>query len=511
VAISRLETGDLYCDDNLDLLPDLQPESVDLIYLDPPFFANREYEVIWGDEAEVRSFVSRWEGGIDSYLDWIKKRVDYLYPVLKQTGSFYFHCDSAASHHLKIMLDKRFGAERFRSEIIWKRTSAHSSARRYGPVHDTILFYTKSDNYTWNQSYQEYDQTYLDAFYTHTDDDGRRWRRSDLTGAGIRNGETGKVWRGIDVTAKGRHWGVPPSELDRMDAAGKIHWPKKRGGMPMLKRYADEQPGVPLQDVWTDIRPMHNLSKERVGYPTQKPEALMERIIAASSNPGDLVLDPFCGCGTTIVAAAHLQRRWVGIDISPTALRVIRRRLNREGISFRIHHLPETEEALRKLKPLEFQNWIIDAVGGNHAPRSVGDMGIDGYSFFDLLPIQVKQSERVGRDVVDRFETAVRREGSHKGYIIAFSFGKGAVKEAYRAKTEGLEIELVTVSTLLDNPPESAGEPDEKLPEMTRVLLTRAQEARSRHTRRGPRIDRTFEEVVTSAKADSASTPAEVG
>ncbi|HZT85840.1 MAG TPA: DNA methyltransferase [Gaiellaceae bacterium] len=496
--MSYLETGDLYCDDNLDFLPNLQPESADLIYLDPPFFSNRDYEVIWGDEAEVRSFADRWQGGIESYLDWIKRRVDLLYRVLKPTGSFYFHCDSSANHHLRLLLDKSFGGDNFRNEIIWKRTSAHSSARRYAPVHDSILYYTKSRKYTWNPIYYDYDEGYLDR-YRYDDGDGRLYFPADLTASGVRNGSSGQPWRGFDVAAKGNHWKFTIERLEELDAEGRIYWPK-RGGWPRYKRYRDELKGRAIDDVWTDIDPVNAKASERVGYPTQKPEALMRRIITASSNPGDLVLDPFCGCGTTIVAAAHLRRRWLGIDISPTALRVIRDRLDRERVPHRVHNLPETEEALRKLPPLEFQNWIIDAVNGNHAPRRTGDMGIDGYSFFDLFPIQVKQSDSIGRDVVDRFETAVRRDGKQKGYIIAFSFGSGARKEAFRAKRDGLEIELVKVSTLLDNPPDAPGEPDKRLPELTKLLLLRAQEARNKHTRRKPpKID--SEALIASAQA----------
>jgi site-specific DNA-methyltransferase (adenine-specific) len=295
--VGYLETGVIECADNLESLAGLPAACVDLVYLDPPFFSNRNQQTVWGKE--YREFEDKWEGGMTVYLDYMRERVRQMYRVLKPTGSLYFHCDWHASHHLKVMLDTIFGLGQFQNEIIWKRTSAHSSAKRYGPVHDSIHVYSKSDDYTWNQQFQPYDESYLDAFYTHFDGE-RRWRRSDLTGAGIRHGETGKPWRGIDVTAKGRHWAHPPSVLEVMDSEGKLHWPRKANGMPMFKRFADEQPGVPLQDVWTDIPPMHNLSRERVGYPTQKPEALLERIIQASSNPGDIVLDPFCGCGTTI-------------------------------------------------------------------------------------------------------------------------------------------------------------------------------------------------------------------
>lgn len=445
---ASLETGVLYRDDNLERLAALPSESVDLIYLDPPFFSNRTYEVVWGDEAEVRSFEDRWAGGIQNYIEWMRDRVVEMHRVLKATGSLYLHCDPHASHYLKVMVDQVFRPTLFRNEMIWKRTSAHSSARRAGPVHDVILFYTKTADYTWNKVYQAYDQVYLDQFYTHYED-GRRWRRSDLTGAGTRNGATGLPWRGINVTAKGRHWAHPPDELEKLDAAGKIHWPKKAGGMPMLKRYLDEQPGVPLQDVWTDIRPLHNLTAERLGYPTQKPEALLARIIESSSAPNEVVLDPFCGCGTSVAVAEKLGRRWIGIDISATALAIMRRRMLKLGADPIIVNAPESIADLRDLSPFEFQNWVIDAMNGAHSPRKVGDMGIDGFSFLTRDPIQVKQSDRVGRPTVDSFQTAVRRHGSDTGYIVAFSFSRGAVEEAVRARKEGLTIKLVKASELL--------------------------------------------------------------
>ena len=244
----------------------------------------------------------------------MRDRLVQIKELLAPDGALYVHCDSNEAHYLKVLLDEVIGRENFQSEIIWKRTSAHSTARRYGPVHDTIFFYSRSGDYTWNPHYEPFDDTYLDNFYTHVDDDGRRWRRSDLTGAGVRNGPTGQVWRGIDVTSKGRHWGVLPQELDRLDATGRIHWPAKENGVPQLKRYADEQPGVPLQDVWTDIRIMHNLAQERVGFDTQKPEALLRRIISASTDPGDIVLDCFAGSGTTAATAHKLGRRWVTIE-----------------------------------------------------------------------------------------------------------------------------------------------------------------------------------------------------
>jgi hypothetical protein len=248
--------------------------------------------------------------------------------------------------------------------------------------------------------------------------------------------------------------------MEEMLAEGRIAFPKKPGGVPEFKRYLDEMPGVPLQDVWTDLDPINARARERLGYPTQKPEALLERIIASSSNAGGVVLDPFCGCGTTVAVAERLQRQWLGIDISPTAVNLMVRRVlkNTNGaVRPKIVGLPVTAKDLQRLKPYEFQNWVIQRVSGTHSPRKSGDMGIDGFSFMLHEPIQVKQSERVGRNVVDNFETAVERSGKDRGYVVAFSFTRGAHEEAARAKAEkGLEIELVEVSLLCEGPPDRA-------------------------------------------------------
>ena len=356
--------------DNLDVLRGINSECVDLIYLDPPFNSNRNYAAPIGSEAAGAAFKDTWTlsdvdqawhgeiadrepkvyaaidaagivhgPGMKSYLIMMAVRMLEMRRVLKPTGSLYLHCDPTASHYLKVMMDSVFGHENCLGEIVWKRTSAHSKANRPGPIHDVLLMYGRSDKFVWNSIHQAYDQSYVDEFYTHRDAAGRRWMRADLTGAGTRDGKTGEPWRGIDITAKGRHWAWPPAELDRLDGEGKIHWPARKGGMPRLKKYLDERPGVPLQDVWTDIRPIHNLASERVGYPTQKPLALLDRILKASTQPGDFVLDPFAGCATACVSAESLHRQWIGIDLSPLAAKLVESRLKTEFRMFaEIHH-----------------------------------------------------------------------------------------------------------------------------------------------------------------------------
>ena len=458
----------LYYGDCLTIMRDhMKLASVNLIYLDPPFNSNQEYNAIYKDETgrplpdQIEAFCDLWEldedreralrtmpvlmreSGIDdevvefwrlwmnalrntqprllAYLSYMVERLLIMKGLLLPDGSIYLHCDPTASHYIKVMMDAIFGHENFRSEIIWKRTSAHSSARRPGPVHDTLLFYSKSRNYVWNTSYQEYDEAYIETFYPHSDPDGRRWSRADLTGAGIRRGETGKEWRGIDITAKGRHWSKMPHDLDSLDADGRIHWPKKKGGMPRLKLYLDDQPGVPLQDVWADIRPIHNLASERMGYATQKPLALLDRIIKTSSNIGDVVFDPFCGCATTIESAHKLDRQWIGIDIAIHAIkRVASVRLKERlkltpGKDFEIQGVPRTLEGARDLwgrDKYHFQKWAVEQVDGFVTTKRTADGGVDGRLYFDVPGAPDLQSMAIevkgGRNVNIRDLRALR-------------------------------------------------------------------------------------------------------
>jgi DNA modification methylase len=444
--VRYLKTGVVFCADNLRRLADFPDECIDLVYLDPPFFSNRNYEVIWGDEAEVRSFEDRWTGGIEHYVAWMADRLTQLHRLLKPTGSFYLHCDPSASHYLKVRLDSIFGPRNFQNEIVWKRFSGKNDPKRFGRIHDCLLFYTKGREFTWNPQYGSFEPDYVEQNYRYVEfGTGRRYRRDNLT-ANKPGGDVDYEWHGAKPY-KGRHWAYSREKMDQMLAEGRIEF--RRTGMPVYKRYLDESPGVPLQDLWTDIK-LASGSNERVGYPTQKPQALLERIITASSNRGDVVLDPFCGCGTTIAAAHTLGREWLGVDISPTACNVMKRRLDRLGIGADFQDLPATEADLRALLPFEFQNWVIQRVLGSHSPRKSGDMGIDGYSFFEQLPIQVKQSERVGRNVVDNFETAIERSGKHMGYIVAFSFTRDAYEEAARSKRRGTAaVTLVKVGDLI--------------------------------------------------------------
>ncbi len=390
----------LICGDNLEEMAKLPKESIDLIYIDPPFFTNKKYEIIWGDEAEVRSYKDRWEGGIEHYISWLKPRVREMYRVLKPTGTFYIHCDWHANSYIRIMLDNIFGGENFRNEIVWCYAGGGIPKKDFPRKHDTIFRYTKTKNYTFNIEYRPYSESTL------------------------------KV-------GGGRH-------------------SLSSGGEKL-----DIQRGTPINDWWTDLPKLTSYQKQWVGYPTQKPEALLERIIKISSNKGDVVADFFCGCGTTITVAQQLNRKWVGIDISPTAVKVMERRLEKslmtvKGINYKVTGMPTTMKAVRKLEPFEFQNWVvIDKMRASASRKNVGDMGLDGYYTRSVLHkeagIQVKQSDKVGRNVVDNFETALKRADYKKGYIVAFSFTRGAYEEVARVKKkEGLEIKLITVKDLLE-------------------------------------------------------------
>lgn len=391
-----MDTEVIYCDDNLRRLGLLPSNSVDLIYLDPPFFSNRHYEVIWGDEAEVRSFSDRWEGGIHHYTGWMKERVMEMHRVLSSTGSLYLHCDWHASHYIKQMLDEIFGADNFQNEIIWYYKGAGVSPRRWARRHDAIFFYTKGKEWYFNPDpvRDEYADSTKERFSHYI----------------------GNVRGGIDfgeqaLNPKGKH----------------------------------------PDDVW-QIKIVAPSAKARLGYPTQKPEELLNRIILASSPEGGIVLDPFSGCGTTLVSAQQNKRHWIGIDISPTACNLMNRRLAKIGfLDARLVGMPTSVEDLKGLKPFEFQNWIVDRINGVQSNKKTGDMGIDGWSWMLHDPIQIKQSEGVGRETVDKFESAIQRADKTKGYIIAFSFTKGSHEEVARVKSGGLEIHLIEVKDILND------------------------------------------------------------
>jgi len=457
-----MEINAIYEGDNLEVMSKFNSKSIDLIYADPPFFTNKQFEIIWHDGAEKRAFEDRWKGGIEHYISWMEPRLEACHRLLKNTGSLFIHCDYHASAHLRVLLDRIFEENNFRNEIIWKRKTGRGETQhksnQFGVCTDYILFFAKSKKAKFHTQFIPIDEAdpiyvnYVKTNFKFVDANGRKYRSADLSSPSSRPNLMYE-YKGYKPPAKG--WAVSPDKMEQMDKEGRLLFPKKKNGRIRRKLYLDELKGKPVQNLWDDIQMISSQSSERLGYPTQKPVALLERIIKTASNKGDIVLDPFCGCGTTLVAAQKLGRSWIGIDISPTACKLMKKRMQKE---FKINaHLIRGKvdmNYVKSLAPFEFQNWVVvDKFLGKASIRKTGDMGIDGFTPEVLggYPIQVKQSKSVGRNVVDNFETAIRRKNKKKGYIVAYSFVKSAHEEAARAKNQdGLEIVLRTAKELIN-------------------------------------------------------------
>lgn len=312
-----------------------------LIYIDPPFDSGADYvrkvnlrgkasAKLEGEDyslGEQVQYTDIWAN--DNYLQFMYERLLLLRELLANDGSIFLHCDPSKNAYLRLLLDETFGSENFINEIIWQRFSAHSDAKKFGIIHDTLFYYGKGEQRVWNPQRSVLSERYIEQFFDSVEEEtGRRYSRSDLTARGLRNGETGKSWHGINPAEKGNHWKVGVSQLEKWDKEGRIHWPKN-GGMPRLKRYLDEvqNNGATPQDIWYDIKPIYNQGSEGLEYPTQKPQDLIERVITTSSNPGDIVLDCFLGSGTTAAVAQRLGRRWIGCDINKGAIQTTAKRL----------------------------------------------------------------------------------------------------------------------------------------------------------------------------------------
>lgn len=502
-----MDKNHLYFGDNLEVLRRyIKDESVDLVYLDPPFNSNRNYSVIFNRHGEVdldntaqieafedtwhwtsvtegqyNEFVSEAPGGIVdalsafrillgendamAYLVNMAPRLLELHRVLKTTGSLYLHCDPTMSHYLKVMLDAIFGAKYFRSEVVWKRTKSHNSAKRWGPVHDVLLFYSKSSTYTWNRTLQGYSEEYVGGKFKWSDERGP-YQDVSLTGPGTRTGDSGKPWREFDPTASGRHWQPPTmlydlyeeltgekldhlpmqERLDAADEAGIIHWPSKKDGQPRFKQYLSISAGAPVQDVITDIDAINSRAAERLGYPTQKPVALLERILEASSNPGDVVLDPFCGCGTTIDAAQKLGRNWIGIDITYISVDLIMKRLQHtygDSIrdTFTTTGIPQDYAAAQAMfnnNAFEFERWAVTLVSAQPNQKQVGDKGIDGVGRFVLdrkgavgkILVSVKGGKTINPSMVRDLAGTVQTQKAQMGILVTLAPATRGVQDA---------------------------------------------------------------------------------
>ncbi|MDR1983461.1 MAG: hypothetical protein LBQ28_01355 [Prevotellaceae bacterium] len=450
--------------DNLEILKTMESETIDLIYLDPPFFSNRNYEVIWGDEGEVRSFQDRWSGGMEHYIAWLKERVEEMHRILKPTGSIFLHCDWHADAYIRVMiLDRIFGMNNFLNEITWKRTTTHNDskqgAKQFGRVQDKIFFYVKDlKKFTFYPQFERYTSDYITSSYNKSDPDGRRFKASDLSAAKP-GGDTSYEWKGWSPPA-GRYWAYSKANMEEFEQQGRLYYSDK--GKPYLKHYLDEMPGNSVDDLWHNC--VFQNKAERIGYPTQKPMALLERIIKCSTQEGDLVLDPFLGGGTTVAVADKLNRKWIGIDQSVQAVKVTELRLDKQqdlfSSPFAVQLHKYDYDTLFNQNAFDFETFIIQQYGGVPQNKKGGDKGIDG-KMQSGEPVQVKQSEGIGVNVVKNFSVSAKQynkslfeknqaEKKPVGYIIAFSFGKGAVQEVARLKLEeNIIIELVTVDNIV--------------------------------------------------------------
>ena len=499
----------LYYGDNLSVLrKEIASESVDLVYLDPPFNSQANYNVLfkstsgeqshaqieafedtwhWGDQAEqafdevmhgpnsdaaellraLRAFLK--ENDMMAYLTMMAVRLIELHRVLKETGSIYLHCDPTASHYLKLLMDAIWGVRRFRNEIVWQRTSAHNDPSRYGRVHDVLLFYSNAESYTWNQQYEPPDKDYFSSHDFETDSDGLRYRKRDLTAPGHGTVSGQYEWKG-KRPPEGRMWSYTKENMERLEAEGRIVY--TRTGMPRLKLPVDTLDGVPYQDVWAKSELwLNSAAGERLGYPTQKPVALLERIIAASSSEGDVVLDPFCGCGTTIHAAQKLKREWIGIDITHLAISLIEKRLNDAfpGIKYEVHGTPkdlEGAQALAEQDKYQFQWWAVSLV--NAVPyggkKKGADSGIDGHIYFkpegkttEKAIVSVKGGDNVNVAMVRDLGHVVDREKAKIGVFITLAEPTGpmkteAVKAGYYETLYGKypKLQILTIAELFE-------------------------------------------------------------
>ena len=507
----------LYYGDNLEVLRnEIKDESVDLIYLDPPFNSQATYNVLfkapggeqshaqieafedtwhWGESAEhafddvmnsgnadvaellraMRSFLH--ENDMMAYLAMMAIRLLELHRVLKATGALYLHCDPTASHYLKILMDGIFGADSFENEIVWQRTNVHSDSKTWSRVSDAILFYSKGPAFTWNKPVAPHSDELIASKYSNVDAKGRRFTQSDMTSPAPRPNMMYE-WKGFQSPPNG--WRYSKETMQRLDEEGRVWYPRTKAGTfdtskrPRLIRYLDEMPGTVMGNIWTDIPPINSQAQERLGYPTQKPLALLERIITASSNEGDTVLDPFCGCGTAVHAAQKLDRRWIGIDITHLAISLIEKRLTDAfpGIEYEVHGTPKDLDGARNLAErdkYQFQWWAVSLV--NAVPfggkKKGADSGIDGLIYFkdfrdgkiatEKTIVSVKGGENVNVSMIRDLAHVVDREKAKMGLFITLAeptdpMRKEALKEGYFETSTGgkyLKLQISTIEELL--------------------------------------------------------------
>lgn len=463
----------LWYGDNITIMQNMPKHSVDLIYLDPPFKSDTNYNLLYRNMTgkpvpeQAEAFFDTWtldahkleiakampilmrEHGVDdyygefwrlwmnalrhtqpelmAYLIYMVQRLLYMKSILRPTGSIYLHCDPAASHYIKVMMDAIFGHQHFKNEIVWKRTTAKSDfaqgAKNWPRVHDSILVYSGGSPKisTFDQPFSAHSADYVTAKYNKVDAHGRHYMLDNLTapGAGSRGHPEYEL---MGVT---RFWRYGREKMSRLVAEGRVVQPSP-GAVPRYVRYLDEMKGVPIGDVWTDIDAVNSQAKERLGYPTQKPVALLDRIICASSNKNDVVFDPFCGCGTTIYSAIKNDRQWIGCDIAILSIKLIREQLSGErfrlveGHHFEVDGIPTSVEGAQELfkrDPFQFQHWVVERIGGFPMQKKTADRGIDGRVYFETregleeVILSVKGGKLRPTDVRD-LRGVMEREGS---------------------------------------------------------------------------------------------------
>jgi len=418
----------IYYGNNLDWMKKIEPESIDLVYIDPPFCSNDDKKGFLSNKTEIR-FVDTWQG-IESYIETMIPRIEIIYNILKKKGSFYLHCDWHADAYLRVRCDKLFG--KLTAEIIWNRTGTHNDSKTYGKVHDTILFYQKSNNSVFNKQYKPYTDHVFDG-----EDERGKFRKDRLDARGLYGGGYEYEWKGIiDI------WRRPIESMKKLDEQGLIHY--STSGRPYKKVYDKDIKGIPISDLWDDI----SLEREEItGFPTQKPKSLLERIIKTSSNEGDIVLDAYCGTGTTLVVAKRLKRHYIGIDADLNACKISATRL---GIPYeRIKGIDLSKENILEMEGYEFQHFICDRMNAVCYKKSK-DKGIDGMTNITNYPLQIKKSS-VGRQVISLFLTDMKRLNKKTGIVIGLEFSKDAKEEKSRIfNDERVTIKLYTLEDILE-------------------------------------------------------------
>lgn len=511
----------LYYGDNLDIMRGgyIPNESVDLIYFDPPFNSNASYNIFFQEQdgtqsqSQITAFEDTWrwneksekiyreifekspvkltdllrtlrsvlgQSNMMTYLVMMAVRLVEMYQLLKSTGSIYLHCDPTASHYLKLILDTIFGMDNFKNEIIWKRKTGKGATQnkqnKYGTCTDILLFYSKSSKNIFNPQfnldapgYQEY----VNKFFIHTDEKGRRYRIADLSSPSPRPSLVYE-YKGYKPPKYG--WAISRKKMEMWDEEGKLYFPKKENGRIRRKIYLDESQGRPVQNLWDDIKVIGSQSSERLGYPTQKPESLLERVIKASSNEGDVVFDPFCGCGTTIIASERLRRQWIGIDISHLAINLIKNRL-KDAFASELSHYEVVGEpkclsdakALAEDNRYEFEWWALSMVQARPAQdkKKGADKGIDGYIYFidtkdnkdKKIVLQVK-SGKIKRDNIAALRGDMEREEAIMGVLLTLQEPSQSMKEEaisagfyvneFFPKEKFPRIQILTIQQLFD-------------------------------------------------------------